>query len=256
MKRVSMEVDTTPKRMLDDTQARFDHTHWTVVLTAANQNRPGASDALEDLCRIYWPPIYAFLRRQGQSPENAKDLTQGFFAHMLDGERLKNVHPEKGKFRSFLLACLNNYARGERDRGNAQKRGGGHAEIPINVSEIEMNLGVDPPDLRDPALIFEKKWATVLLLFVLQTLRDEYAAAGKVEFFEVLQPFVTGEAARGDFAEAAARLKLSEGAARVAAARLRDEYRIKLRREVGRTVGDDSQIDDEIRHLLRVLRNY
>jgi DNA-directed RNA polymerase specialized sigma24 family protein len=241
--------------MLNDTQARFDQTRWTVVLTAASQNESGATEALEHLCKIYWPPLYAFLRRRGQSPENAKDLTQGFFAHLLDGDRLHNVHPEKGKFRSFLLACLNNYVSVERAKSNAAKRGSGQICIPINISEAETGMGIDPPELQDPALIFEKKWASVLLQFVLHTLRDEYAAGGKTEFFEVLQPFVTGEAVRGDFAEAAARLKLSEGAARVAAARLRDEYRIKLRHEIGRTVGDDSQIDDEIRHLLRILRN-
>ena len=241
--------------MLDDTHARFDHTHWTVVMTAASRNRPGAQDALEQLCKIYWPPLYAFLRRKGQSPENAKDLTQGFFAHLLDAQRLNNVHPEKGKFRSFLLTCLSNYARDEADKGSAEKRGGGRIDIPINVSETETSLGVDPADAGDPALTLEKKWASVLLQHVLRSLRDEYAAANKVEFFEVLQPFIIGDAARGDFSEAAARLKLSEGAARVAAARLRDEYRLKLRREVGRTVGDASEIDDEIRHLLRILRN-
>jgi RNA polymerase sigma-70 factor (ECF subfamily) len=150
---------------------------------------------------------------------------------------------------------LNNYVSSERNRNNAGKRGGGHVDIPINVSEAETNLGIDPPDMRDPALTFEKKWASVLLQFVLQSLRDQYAAAGKTEFFEVLQPFITGDAVRGDYWEAAARLKLSEGAARVAAARLREEYRLKLRAEVGRTVGSASEIDDEIRHLLRVLRN-
>jgi len=241
--------------MLDDTHARFDHTHWTVVLTAADQNRPGAQDALEHLCKIYWPPLYAFLRWQGQSPENAKDLTQGFFAHLLDVDVLNNVHPEKGKFRSFLLACLNNYVASERDKSNAEKRGGGRIDIPINVSEIETNLGIDPPDVGDPALIFERKWASVLLHFVLQKLRDGYAAAGKIAFFEVLQPFITGEAVRGDYSNAASRLNLSEGATRVAAARLRDEYRLQLRREVGRTVSDVSQIDEEIRDLLRILRN-
>jgi RNA polymerase sigma-70 factor (ECF subfamily) len=241
--------------MLDDTQARFDQTHWTVVLTAASRNESGATEALEHLCRIYWPPLYAFLRRQGQSPENAKDLTQGFFAHLLDGDRLHNVHPEKGKFRSFLLACLNNYVSSERDKCNAEKRGGGRIDIPINADEAETGMGFDPPELRDPALIFEKKWASVLLQFVLQQLRDDYRAAGKDDFFEVLRPFIIGDAVRGDYSEAAARLKLSEGAARVAAARLREEYRLKLRREIGRTVGDVAEIDGEIRHLLKILRN-
>jgi RNA polymerase sigma-70 factor (ECF subfamily) len=245
----------TTERMLDDTQARFEHTHWTVVLTAVSQNKSGAHEALEHLCKIYWPPLYSFLRRQGQSPENAKDLTQGFFAHILSGERLSRVHPENGKFRSFLLTCLKNYVSSERGKENAGKRGGSQVDIPINVAETETNWGVNPSDGVDPAILYERKWASVLLQFVLQSLRSQYATAGKIEFFDVLQPFVMGEAIRGDFSAAAARLNMSERAARVAASRLREEYRSELRREVGRTVDDASQIDDEIRHLVNVLRS-
>ena len=129
-----MEINTA------DTQARFDQTHWSIVLPAANQHEPGAQEALEHLCKTYWPPLYAFLRRQGQSPENAKDLTQGFFAHLLRGDRLRRVRPEKGKFRSFLLTCLNNYVQNERHKQNAEKRGGGLIAIPINISEAETGL--------------------------------------------------------------------------------------------------------------------
>jgi RNA polymerase sigma-70 factor (ECF subfamily) len=245
----------TSREITSPTQARFDQTNWSIILPAAQRHMPGAQDALEQLCKIYWPPLYAFLRRQGQSPENAKDLTQGFFVHLLEGDRLLNVDPSKGKFRSFLLACLNNYVQNEKAKQNAAKRGGGQIEIPINVSDAETNLGFEPSDSQDPAQIFERKWASVLLYVVLKQLREKHRAVGKLELFEILQPFITGEAGRGDYVEAAARLELSEGATRVAATRLREEFRIQLRAEVGRTVSRASEIDDEIRYLLKVLRN-
>jgi RNA polymerase sigma factor (sigma-70 family) len=239
----------------DATQARFNQTHWSIVLPAANQLVPGAQAALEQLCETYWPPLYAYLRRQGQSPEDAKDLTQGFFAHLLGGDRLRNVHPEKGKFRSFLLACLNNYVHNERDKQQAEKRGGGQIEIPIDIHDAETGLGFEPSDPHDPATIFERKWASVLIQQVLRQLREQHIAAGKIEIFETLQTFITGDAGRGDYGVAATRLHLSEGAARVAATRLREEFRAQLRAEVGRTVSSASEIDDEIRYLLRVFCN-
>jgi len=239
----------------DDTRVGFDHTHWSIVLPAAGQNVPEAQAALEQLCKIYWPPLYAFLRRQGRDSEDAKDLTQGFFAHLLSGNRLGNVSPGMGKFRSFLLACLKNYVQNERNKQNAEKRGGRHIHFPLNTSEAETNLGFEPSDPQDPARIYERKWATVLLQWVLGQLQKKYGAAGKGEFFEVLQPFIVGDARRGDYAGAAARLKLSDGAIRVAAARLREEFRLLLRSEVGRTVETESEIDDEIRHLLTAIRN-
>lgn len=248
-------MNTTLEKLSHHTRARFEQTHWSVVLPAANRHEPGAPEALEQLCRTYWPPLYAFLRWQGQSPENAKDLTQGFFAHLLDGDRLRDVHPAKGKFRSFLLACLNNYVQNERAKQNAEKRGGGHIEIPINIPEAESGLGFEPSDPRDPAKIFERKWAVVLLQLVLRQLRDQHLAAGKLKFFETLQPFITGDAERGDYSAAASHLQLSEGAVRVAATRLREDFRALLRAEVGRTVGSAAEIDEEIRHLLHALRN-
>jgi RNA polymerase sigma-70 factor (ECF subfamily) len=165
------------------------------------------------------------------------------------------VHPEKGKFRSFLLACLNNYVQNERDKQQAEKRGGGQIEIRIDIHEAETGLGFEPSDPHDPATIFERKWASVLIQHVLRQLREKRIAAGKSEIFETLQPFITGDAGRGDYGVAATRLHLSEGATRVAATRLREEFRILLRAEVGRTVSSASEIDDEIRHLLRVFCN-
>ncbi len=155
------------------TEARFDKTHWSVILPAANQKSPGAQAALEQLCKIYWPPLYAFLRKQGRSPEDAKDLTQGFFVHLLAKDRLQDVHPAKGKFRSFLLACLNNYVQNERDKEQALKRGGGHTLVPIDTAEAEERCGIDPADEQDPARIFERRWASTLISEVLGELQKK-----------------------------------------------------------------------------------
>lgn len=238
----------------NDTQARFNQTRWTEVLVAANQQSPNGQEALEQLCTRYWHPLYAFLRRQGSSPEDAKDLTQGFLAHLLAQDRLLKVHPAKGKFRSFLLASLNNYVRNEWDKERAQKRGGGREIISIDISETEQHYGVNPTDPLDPAKIFEQRWARALLTQVLVQLQTKCASEGKAEMFATLQPYLTGEAGRGDYAQAAAKLQMSEGAVRVAASRLRDDFRELLRAEVGQTVESPAEIDEEIRQLFGAFR--
>jgi RNA polymerase sigma factor (sigma-70 family) len=221
----------------NDTEARFSQTHWTVVFAAADNQSPDAFKALEQLCEKYWYPLYAFLRRQGRSPEDAKDLTQGFFAHLLAKDRLQHVHPSKGKFRSFLLACLNNYVQNERDREHADKRGNGQATIPIDVLVAEDYYHLEPADVQDPARIFERRWAATLIGQVLQELETQYATDARRILYATLHPFLTGDAERGGYADAAAKLNRSEGAVRVAVTRLREEFRDLLRAEVGRTVG-------------------
>ena len=238
----------------NSTEARFDKTHWSVILPAAKQQAPGAQAALEQLCKIYWPPLYAFLRKQGRSPEDAKDLTQGFFVHLLAKDRLQNVHPAKGKFRSFLLACLNNYVQNERAKEQAAKRGGGQTLIPIDASDAEERCGLDPADHEDPARIFERRWAATLIQQVLQQLKQNCINNGKADLFDTLHPFLTGDPAHGGYAEAAARLKMSEGAARVAATRLRKDFRDLLRAEVARTVDRPAEVEEEIRYLFNVFQ--
>jgi RNA polymerase sigma-70 factor (ECF subfamily) len=225
-----------------------------VILPAAGQQTPAAQEALEQLCRIYWPPLYAFLRRQGRTPEDAKDLTQGFFGHLLAGSRLQQVHPAKGKFRSFLLACLQNYVQNERDKEQTLKRGGGYELLSLDLSDAEHRAAPEPVTADDPSKAFERRWAATLIEHVLQSLKAKYAQSGKSELFLVLHPFLTGEAERGGYAEPAAKLQLSEGAVRVAATRLRNEFRALLRSEVARTVGSPAEIDDEIRYLFSVFR--
>jgi RNA polymerase sigma factor (sigma-70 family) len=224
-------------------------THWTVVLDSTNP------EALEELCRLYWPPLYAFLRKTGQPPEEAKDLTQGFFAHLLRKEGLQSVHPAKGKFRSFLLASLKNYIRNERARGRAEKRGSGRELISIQVSEAEERYRPEPSDKEDPSSIFERRWASTLIEHALAQLRLSYAAKNKADFCDLLVPFLTGDAARGGYAEAAAKLSMSEGAIRTAASRLREEFGLLLRAEVKRIVESEAEVDSELRYLLSLFQS-
>ena len=175
--------DTTWPQMAG---GKFEQTHWSVVLTAARQESPGAEAALEHLCQAYWYPLYAYLRHQGCEPEDAKDLVQGFFAHLLLKDRLQSVHPAKGRFRSFLLAGLANYANNERDKARTVKRGGGQIPIPIDTVSAEEHYGLEPADISDPARIFERRWACTLIEQVLQQLQEQCSRDDKAWLFRTL----------------------------------------------------------------------
>ena len=229
------------------TEARFEPTHWSLILPPGDRGELAAQEALEQLCRIYWPPLYAFLRKQGRSPDDAKDLTQGFFVHILSNDRLHNVHPAKGKFRNWLLACIKNYVHNEWDK--EQRRGGGKVHVPIVLSNPEETVHCEPSDQNDPVRAFERQWASTLLSQVLDRLKQQCAADGRSEIFETLRPFLTDEAERGDYAPAAEKLKMNNGAVRAAATRLRQDYRKLLRVEVGRTVTSTAEINEEIQYL-------
>jgi DNA-directed RNA polymerase specialized sigma24 family protein len=236
------------------TEAGFENTHWTMVLDAARQQSSAGLEALEQLCKTYWPPLYAFLRGQGRSRADAQDLTQGFLVHLLAKDRLHDVHPAKGKFRSFLLACLENYVRNEADKERAEKRGGGTIYLPIDASGAEEEYGAQLPDPQDPARLFERRWASTLISEVLRRLKQKYAQSGKAELFDTLYPFLTGDAERGEYAPAAVRLQMNHGAVRAAVSRLRDDYRELLRAEVGRTVSNPTEVEEEIRHLFSLFQ--
>jgi RNA polymerase sigma-70 factor (ECF subfamily) len=243
----------------DDTTTRagaatpFENTHWTAVMLAAQRDMPGADDALDALCRKYWPPIYAFLRRQGHNPEDAKDLTQGFFAQLLRGHGLDSVHPSFGRFRTFLLACLKNHVRNELDKQRTQKRGAGQVIVPLSSLTSEVAARFEPRVTDDPLTAFQRQWAVTLITEVLGRLKARSAEQGKGELFECLSPFLTDEADRGDYATVAVRVNMSEGALRTAATRLRGEFRKLLLEEVRRTVHNDEEVEDEIRHLFCAL---
>jgi RNA polymerase sigma-70 factor (ECF subfamily) len=233
--------------------AGFALTHWSVVLAAGRSDSTQARDALERLCRTYWFPIYAFVRRQGHSPHDAQDLTQEFFARLLAKHYLADADRAKGRFRSFLLASLKHFLANEWDKARAQKRGGGQVMIPIDIKTAETSCGFEPADDSTPDKIFERRWALTLLDQVLRRLRDEYVRDGKERLFEQLKPTLTEASRSVPYAEIATRLGTSEGAVKGAVHRLRQCYRELLRAEIADTVASPAEIDDEIRNLFAAL---
>jgi RNA polymerase sigma-70 factor (ECF subfamily) len=234
--------------------ANFTPTHWSVVLAAAGRSdSTHARDALERLCRNYWLPIYAFIRRQGHSPHDAQDLTQEFFARLLERNYLAGVDREKGRFRSFLLASMKHFLANEWDKANAQKRGGGRPLISIDAAAAESSFGQELADVVSADKIFERRWALALLEQVLRRLREEFTRDGKEKQFEQLKATLTEASRSVPYAEIATRLATSEGAVKVAVHRLRQRYRELLRAEIADTVADAGEIDDEIRNLFAAL---
>jgi len=231
----------------------FALTRWSVVLAAGRSQTKLARDALEQLCRTYWSPIYAFVRRQGHSPHDAQDLTQEFFARLLEKNYLQDVHPSKGRFRSFLLASLNHFLANEWDKARAQKRGGGQSLISIDGPSAESSYALEPVENVTPKTLFERRWATALLEKVLARLRTEYVSDGKQKVFNHLRSTLTGERQGLPYAQIGERLGMSEAAVKVVVHRLRARYRELLREEIGHTVSGPEEIDDEIRALFAAL---
>ena len=225
------------------------------MVSAGRNDTPDAHRALEKLCRSYWFPIYAFVRRQGHGPADAQDLTQEFFARLLEKKALAGADPAKGRFRSFLLASLKHFLANEWDKANAQKRGGGQVLIPIDVATAESSCGFEPADHLTAEKIFERRWALTLLEHVLGRLRAEYVRDDRGKLFEQLKPTLTEASRTMAYAEIAARLGTTEGAVKVAVHRLRQRYREVLRAEIADTVASPGEVDDEIRNLFAALGN-
>jgi RNA polymerase sigma factor (sigma-70 family) len=228
----------------------FATTHWTVVLSAGHSETTRGRDALAALCETYWYPLYAFVRRQGHSPHDAEDLTQGFFARLLESESLASVSREKGKFRTFLLVALKRFLANEWHRARSQKRGGAAFHLPLQGHTAETRYIAEPIELLTAEKLFERRWALTLLDRVLARLGDEFDAAGKKELFEKLKPYLMAEKGTIPYAEAAIALGMKEGALKVTVHRLRRRFRRLFREEVAQTVARPEDIDDEIRHLL------
>ncbi len=233
-------------------QPLFATTHWSVVLAAANEETPEAAAALERLCRTYWYPLYAFVRREGYSPADAQDLTQEFFARLLARHALTQVAPEKGRFRSFLLAAMRHCLSDQRGRARTVTRGGRATILSLDAQEAEDRYRLEPVERMDAEKLYERRWAMTLVEQALARLREESAAAGKGELFERLRRFVAGES-DATWGEAAADLGLTEGAMKAAVHRLRERYRVLLRDEVAHTVAEPKEIETEARYLLVVL---
>jgi RNA polymerase sigma-70 factor (ECF subfamily) len=231
----------------------FVTTHWSVVLTAGRNDTTRAHAALAKLCQTYWYPLYAYVRRRGQSPEDAQDLTQEFFARLLEKNWVGNADQTKGRFRSFLLSAMNHFLADEWDKARAQKRGGGVPLVPLQFETAETRYGVEPADSATPERTFERRWALTLLEEVLNHLRTEYEQEGKADLFTTLNPCLVGERTAQPYAELATKMGVNEGTVKSAVHRLRQRYRQLLRDEIANTVAGAEEVDEELRHLFAVL---
>ncbi len=231
----------------------FVTTHWSVVLTAGRSDTTRAHAALEKLCRAYWFPLYAYARRRGYSVEDAQDLTQEFFARVLEHHWLARADQAKGRFRTFLLTAMERFLANEWDKVRALKRGGGQRNIPIQLDTAETRYGVEPADTRTPEQAFEYRWALALLDEVVGQLEAEFRSQDQAEMFTTLKPCLVGDRASQPYAELAGKLGMEEGAVKVAVHRLRQRYRELLRAEIANTVDSDSEVEAEMRHLFNVL---
>jgi len=229
-------------------------TRWSMVLAAAGDNTVQAAPALEYLCRLYWFPLYAFVRRQGKSPSDAQDLTQAFFARLVEKRDFGGADRTRARFRSYLLAALKHFLANEWDKERAQKRGGGRENFTsLDAETAETRYSREASDAMSADRIYERNWALALLEEVLRKTHEAYEEEGKTTLFQELKPALTGESDALPYAELAKRLAMNEGAIKVAVHRLRRRYRDLLRAEIEATVESPAEVDDELRHLFAVL---
>jgi len=231
----------------------FCTTHWSVVLAARENSSSQADRALAELCRTYWYPLYAYVRRRGNNPTEAEDLTQGFFARLLEKNYINHVTPGVGRFRSFLLTSLKHYLANEWDRAQTVKRGGGKVVVSLDDQDPEGRYKFEPVNHTTPEKLFEQRWALTVLERVLSQLRAEFSATEKADLFDDLKRFISTEEPGCSYAEVAARTGLKEGSVKVAVHRLRRRYGELLRAEISNTVNDPAEIEDEVRHLISAL---
>jgi RNA polymerase sigma-70 factor (ECF subfamily) len=231
--------------------ARFPTTRWSLVVLAGRREPTAeCEDALASLCANYWYPLYAFARHLGYPVEDAKDLTQGFFARLLEKNYLREFRRERGRFRTFLLAAFRHYLANEHHRAQAQKRGGCQAVLSLDFEDAEGRYRREPADVQTPERIFERRWALTVLDRALVRVGEEYNATGRREYFDRLRGLLTGEPQQFSYGQMAAELETSEGAMRVAVHRLRRRFREALQTEVAETVADPTETEDEIQYLI------
>ena len=231
----------------------FPTTHWSAVLAARDTASAPAQSALETLCRTYWYPLYAYVRRNGHSPEDAEDLTQAFFAYLLGHDFLRNVAPAKGRFRSFLLVSLKRFMTAEWRKEHALKRGGEQRAWSLDQQDAESRYLLEPADLADPEKLYERRWALTLLDRVLERLEAEAAGAGKLALFAQLQPFLTGDRDGPTYTQIAQAFGTTEGAIKMSVRRMRERLRALFREEIAHTVASEAEAKEEIRNLLVIL---
>lgn len=231
----------------------FHTTHWSVVLAAGDSASPRAAEALEQLCRTYWYPLYCYVRRHHYDPTEAQDLTQGFFAHLLGNHRLRFADPQRGKFRTFLLAACKNFLAHERDRASAARRGGKEFHVSWDQTTAEESYRLEPATDLTPDKAFERRWALTLFQNALHRLRDDCAADGKGDLFAQLKNFLTDDPAEGAYAAVGEVLRMSTGAVAVAVHRLRQRYGELVREEIAHTVPSPADVQDELRYLISLM---
>lgn len=231
----------------------FATTRWSLIAGAAQQNSPEARAALEALCGAYWYPVYAYVRRRVSDVHTAQDLTQSFFARLLERGTIAGANPERGRFRAFLLTACKRFLINEWEMDRAAKRGGRQSILSLDLSRGESRYSTEPADTLTPERLFERQWAITLLARVLEQLQAECVAKGREAQFEHLKGFLSGSSRSRSYGDAAAALGISEAAAKVAAHRLRERYRELLRLEIAETVEKTEDVDDEIRSLFAVL---
>ena len=246
-------MDSTGITGAEGSGARFVTTHWSVVLVAGRTDSTRAQSALARLCQTYWYPLYAYVRRRGHSPQDAQDLTQEFFARLLERHTIANADPNRGRFRSFLLSAMNHFLAHEWEKLRAQKRGGGRQLLSLDLARAEERYDLEPADNSSPDKLFDKHWAGALLEEVLNQLEAEYQQAGKAGLFAALKQTLTGTHESQPYAVLATRLGMNEAAVKVAVHRLRKRYRELLRVEIANVVADPEQAEDELRHLFTAL---
>jgi RNA polymerase sigma factor (sigma-70 family) len=229
-------------------------TRWSLVLAAGQRALPESDQALAALCQAYWSAVYVFVRRQVADVHEAQDLTQTFFAHLLEKNLLAVAQPERGRFRSFLLTSVRNFLLNEWDKQKTAKRGGDRKHLALDFQQHDSNYAFEPADTMTPERLYERQWALGLLDQVMTRLRAEFTKAGKEQTFDCLKGCLAGASSETPLAEIARQLDISENAAKVAAHRLRKRYRELLRAEVAQTLTDPAEIDDEIRQLFEALR--
>jgi RNA polymerase sigma factor (sigma-70 family) len=233
----------------------FETTHWSVVWSARDRDSSSSVAARERLCRTYWPPLYHYLRRGGHSPDDAKDLTQEFLSRFLHRNGLDHLQDQRGKFRSFLLTFLKNFLSDERDRANAQKRGGGHTLISIDAYDAEEREFVGLADTLTPEQAFERQWGQAVMTGAAKRLREDYAARDKLALFEELKDLHPGEHGQRNYAQIGELLGMSEQAVKSAVLNFRRRYARALREEIAQTVLHPGEVDAELQHLKQTLAN-
>jgi RNA polymerase sigma-70 factor (ECF subfamily) len=233
----------------------FPDTRWTMILQAKREDDPAADEALAQLCRAYWYPLYAFIRRRGHSSEEARDLTQDFFAHLLEHRRFAAADQERGRFRSFLLKSLQRFLADSADRDRAAKRGGGVPTVPLELDGAETRLAHDLGHDETPERLFEREWAMALIARVSADLRGAFDREGRASHFDRLKEFLPGYGGDTSYATAASEMGASEGALKIAVHRLRRRYRDLFHAEIARLVADPKDCEAEIQYILNALRS-